>query len=145
MVFSVTEIVRRGPTSVGGDHRRLVLIANRHRDRLGVNSAVAIRDLHRDVVDVVRAIVGGRFEVGGRDKSQRTRRGIDGELGRISAATDRVASGLTGIRIGRRNRGYRGGVLDNRDRRRRGPTSIGGDHRRIVHRLRCLLLQYRSN
>ena len=32
------------------------------------------------------------------------------------AATDRVASGLTGIRIGRRNRGYRGGVLDNRDR-----------------------------
>ena len=73
---------RRGPTLVGGDHRRLVLIANRHRDRLGVNSAVAIRDLHRDVVDVVRAFVGGRFEVGGRDKSQRTRRGIDGELGR---------------------------------------------------------------
>ena len=121
------------PAIPAGASNFRILIRYSDRDRLGVNSTVAIRDLHRDVVDVVRAFVGGRFEVGGRGKSQRTRRGIDGELGRIIAATDRVASGLTGIRIGRRNRGHRGRVLDNRDRRR-GPTSVGGDHRRIVNR-----------
>ena len=72
--------------------------------------------LNHDVVDVIGTNIGRSFIIGCRGKSQRTRRGIYGELGRISAATDRVASGLTGIRIGRRNRGHRGGVLGNRDR-----------------------------
>jgi hypothetical protein len=85
VVFSATLavalLVITGVLSFRGD---------RHGDGLGAGQrAVAHLDGH--VVDVVAAGVGGRFEVRRGDEAQRAGAAVDGELGGVGAADDRIA------------------------------------------------------
>ena len=131
VAFSATLTAARGAAAVRGDDRRVVVdVGDRDRDGLGVGQG-AVGDLHRDVVDVVAAGIGRGLEVGGRDEGQHAGAGVDRELGGIGAADDRIGQGRAGIGVGRGDRGDRGGVLGDVDRRG-GAAAVRGDDRGVV-------------
>ena len=61
------------------------------RDRLRYGVAVAVRHLDHHIVDIVVSGVGRVLVVGRGDEGEHAGRGVDGELGGVGAANDRVA------------------------------------------------------
>ena len=83
-------------------------------DRLAVGER-AVGNLHRDVVDIVRADIAWRLEIGSIDEAQCSGGRIDRELGRISTARDGVGQRCPGVRVVCRHRRHRCGVFCDQD------------------------------
>ena len=113
----------RGPATIAGNRWRVVIEGrDRHRDRLCIGQR-AVGDLHRHVVDVVGPDIRGCLEVWSHGKCQRAGRTVDGELRRVRSARDRVGQRLgRQVRIRRRDRRDRCGVLGDVDRGRCSPA-----------------------
>ena len=95
--------------------RGLIYIAYRHRDGLCVDTPVAVRHLHRDVVDIVRSAVGRRFIVRRGHEPQRARTVVDRKLGCVRTAADGIGEGLPAVAVGCRHGGDDGGVFIDSD------------------------------
>ena len=113
------------------DHRCLVDIGHRNRDRL-IGGQRAVAGANDDVIDIVRTGIGGVLEIGRADKAEFAGIGVDGEQGRIGSARNRIGDGVA-VAIGRR-RGIarRRHAFGNRRRRARGEGRgevIGRRHR----------------
>ncbi len=94
----------RGAAAVRRDGRRIVVdVGDGDGDVLGIGVG-AVGHLHLHVVDVVGAGIGRDFGVGCGDEGQHAGGGIDGELGGVGAARDRISQDSAGVRVGRRNR-----------------------------------------
>src|SRR5207247_1565838 len=91
----------------------------------------SVRNLHGDVVDVVAAGIGRALVVGCGREGERAGRAVDGELGGIGAADDRIGQCRSGIEIGGRDRGDGGRVLGDVDRGG-GTGTVRGDDRGVV-------------
>ena len=122
---------RRGRTAaIGGDGRRLVLVGNRHGQRLR-GRKLPVGGLDDYLVDIVAARIERCLVVRRSDKLQDTAVLVDGEQGGIGAADDPIRDGGPRVGIRGRDRGDRRTVLDDRDGRG-GPSPVRGDDRRLV-------------